>query len=75
MELPKNGNGNGNIQTRVLWWLVTALTGLVMGMGSNWVTRMEHMAALETKVEVLAVKVDDLTTELRRQNHTQRQVP
>jgi hypothetical protein len=69
--LLKNGNGHN----RVLWWLISTLTGLALGLGGSTLATVqtavrqhaEHLAALQNqsendgrRLERIERKLDDL---------------
>jgi hypothetical protein len=69
-----NGNSNG----RILWWLISGLTGLVLGIGSHQLTDtanqgqkiaiLEHQAvSTEHRLRAIENKLDKILEHQRRQ--------
>jgi hypothetical protein len=55
-----------NGHSRVLWWIITGLTAITFGAGSNYVTRLDRLVEVEVQLRELGRKVDRLTTEIEQ---------
>lgn len=60
-----NGD-NGSWYPRVLWWIITGLTGVTLGAGSNYVTRLDRLVQVEVQLRELNRKVDHLAERFER---------
>jgi len=59
MSMPNTLDGGGYI--RVLWWIITVLSGCLAGAGSNWITQIDKQARIEAKIEVILQSQGDLS--------------
>ncbi len=56
-----NGNGNGN--SKMIWWIVATLTTIVAGMVSGWVTSSQNHAA---RIAVLESEQREIKSHLEK---------
>jgi hypothetical protein len=72
--MPNGANSNGN---KILWWLISLLTGGLVGLGSHTITGnadhgskiavLEHQAAeTEQRLRQIETKIDRLLEQQRR---------
>jgi hypothetical protein len=63
-------NGNGNSNTKILWWLISVLSGGLMGLGSHHFTgnaqHAERIAVLEKQLSTTEQRLERIEAKLDR---------
>ena len=55
-----------NDRSRTLWWIITVLTAISVGAGSNYVTRLDRLTTVEVELRELNRKVEWLVDREQR---------
>jgi hypothetical protein len=65
-----NGNGNSNSSTKILWWLISLLSGGLMGLGSHYITgnaqHAERIAVMEKQLSTTEQRLERIEAKLDR---------
>jgi hypothetical protein len=69
-----NGNGNGTTSGKLLWWVISTLTGIALGVGGSVVghhnmvllQHAERLSALETQMKQDSARLNRMEAKIDR---------